>query len=106
MWYLDDGALGGTAEDVLADYKRILNSNESLGLSVNPSKSEIMIINQDAHTIQEIMDRFSALTPGIKRIYNEDLTLSDSPIPINIEKKTSSLSMQLIPPHFMKQSSN
>lgn len=107
MWYLDDGALGGTAEDVLSDYKIIVNSNESLGLSVNPSKSEIIIINQDAHTIQEITDRFSAITPRIKRtIYNEDLTLSGSPIPINIEKKTSWLSMQLIPPHFMQQSRN
>jgi hypothetical protein len=80
IWYLDDGTLGGTVEDVLSDYNAIVKSNESLGLTVNPSKSEIMIINEDPLTSQQIMDRFLAITPGIKRIYNEDLTLLGSPI--------------------------
>jgi hypothetical protein len=62
IWYLDDGTLGGTVEDVLSDYNAIVKSNESLGLTVNPSKSEIMIINEDPLTSQQIMDRFSAIT--------------------------------------------
>ena len=38
LWYLDDGTLVSDTETILANYKKILETGEFLGLQVNPRK--------------------------------------------------------------------
>ena len=44
-WYLDDGTLGGDVDTVLKDAKEIMKAANTHGLQVNPSKSELFLIN-------------------------------------------------------------
>jgi hypothetical protein len=43
VWYLDDGALGGSAESVLKDLETIIVEFEKIGLSLNYSKCELFL---------------------------------------------------------------
>ena len=45
LWYLDDGTVASDIETVLSDYQRILDAATNLGLTVNPNKCELCIIN-------------------------------------------------------------
>jgi hypothetical protein len=80
---LDDGTIGGTVAQVLADYAKIQAAKNSLGLSVNPSKTELLLVKPVHLNPDEVLDQFNQLTPGIKLIKEEDLTLLGAPI--NIE---------------------
>ena len=82
-WYLDDGTIGGTVTQVLADYNKILAAGNSLGLAVNPSKTELLLVKPIHLNPYVVLDQFNQLTPGIKLIKEEDLTLLGAPI--NIE---------------------
>ena len=80
---MDDGTIGGTVDQVLADYAKIQAAKNSLGLSVNPSKTELLLVKPVHLNPSEVLDKFNQLTPGIKLIKDEDLTLLGAPI--NIE---------------------
>ena len=82
-WYLDDGTISGTVPQVLADYNKILAAENSLGLAVNPSKTELLLVKPIHLNPYVVLDQFNQLTPGIKLIKEEDLTLLGAPI--NIE---------------------
>ena len=82
-WYLDDGTIGGTVAQVLEDYDKILAAGNSLGLAVNPSKTELLLVKPVHLNPNDVLDQFNQLTPGIKLIKEEDLTLLGAPI--NVE---------------------
>ena len=44
-WYLDDGTLAGNPDTVLADFQKIQEASDTLGLRVNPSKCEVFFTN-------------------------------------------------------------
>ena len=80
LWYLDDGTLASDTETVLADYKKILDAGESLGLNVNPSKCELCLLDPQSEDCSNALERFCNLTEGVKLVSKEQLTLLDSSI--------------------------
>ena len=79
-WYLDDGTIASNPETVMEDYKKILQCSDSLGLSVNPNKCEIYIIDPDSQECKNAWKNFCKFTEGIKLIQKHDLTLLGAPI--------------------------
>ena len=80
LWYLDDGTLAGDPETVLQDLTKIIESSNSLGLSINPGKCEVYYTNANpAETDLDERDTFhqrlEALAPEIKVLNDETLTL-------------------------------
>ena len=45
LWYLDDGTLGGSPSQVLADFKLIKSEGIHMGLQVNAGKCEVVDLN-------------------------------------------------------------
>ncbi|KAG1702407.1 Retrotransposable element SLACS protein [Nymphon striatum] len=80
MWYLDDGTIGGEAESVLSDFKKIIAAASDLGLQINPAKCELVIFNPIKKVHTDISEKFKEITPQIKLIKAEDLTLLGAPI--------------------------
>jgi hypothetical protein len=68
VWYLDDGALGGSAENVLKDLETIMVEFEKLGLSLNYSKCELFL---SSHVSEErkidILKKFEFISPDIRK---------------------------------------
>ena len=75
IWYLDDGTVASDIETVLSDYQRILDAATNLGLTVNPNKCELCIINPQSVDTSIALNRFCELTDDIRLIQKEDLTL-------------------------------
>ena len=79
-WYLDDGTIASSPETVMSDYKKILQCSDTLGLSVNPKKCELYLINPQSDETKNALREFCNLTDGIKLVKKEDLTLLGAPI--------------------------
>ena len=58
LWYLDDGTIASDTETVLADYKKILEAGESLGLNVNPSKCELCLLEPQSEECINALETF------------------------------------------------
>ena len=81
VWYLDDGSLLGTPDQVLDDLDKVLNAADTLGLTVNPSKCEIFFTNgTNEEFVREVTAKFQSKTPGIKELSNDNLTLLGAPL--------------------------
>ena len=65
VFYLDDGTLGGTLDEVSADLALIESQAPLLGLILNQSKSEVICANKD--TISSILTSFPTLHPSDPR---------------------------------------
>ena len=77
IWYMDDGTLGGDAENLVTDFLTIINTGKELGLIVNPQKCEI--ITDD----MVIVEKFKSLTPEIIHTSPSVATLLGAPIGSN-----------------------
>lgn len=74
IFYLDDGTIGGPLEDVVADFKRIEQVSDDLGLAINHSKSEVICVDDITRQgIQSISPMFQITDPA-------DACLLGSPI--------------------------
>ncbi|XP_029656802.1 uncharacterized protein LOC115230817 [Octopus sinensis] len=81
VWYLDDATIGGPACSILEDLNNIIPALISLGLSINPSKSEIFNISYDPNYFNtSIYPLFNSLLPNIKAVTSSDLIVLGSPI--------------------------
>lgn len=90
IWFLDDGTLAGTTESLLEDISKIKDMGESLGLSLNPSKCEIVSTNQ------QLIQNISTVLPGARAIDPANSTLLGAPLGSNaidlvLGKKVSDL---------------
>ena len=80
-WYLDDGTLAGSPDTIHADFKRIQEASDTLGLQVNPSKCEVFFSNNaDQQTNLAALATLQQLAPEIKQVDEESLTLLGAPI--------------------------
>ena len=61
VFYLDDGTLGGTLDEVSADLALIESQAPLLGLILNQAKSEVICANKD--TMSSILTSFPTLNP-------------------------------------------
>ena len=96
VWYLDDVTVGGEPSVVLADLRKIQSVSQQIGLSLNNSKSEIIIIGGNRQQAESIASEFLDVAPGIKIVPLEEATLLGSPlvdegIPAIIKEKTEAL---------------
>jgi hypothetical protein len=67
VWYLDDGALGGSAETVLKDLETIIVEFEKIGLSLNYSKCELFLSPDVSEERKiDILKKFESLSPDIR----------------------------------------
>ena len=74
VFYLDDGTLGGSSEDIKADLAYIEDAAKDINLFLNCSKSEIICV--DNSTCSSML----SVTPSIQVIDPSDATLLGSPI--------------------------
>ena len=75
--YLDDATIGGPAESVCEDLRRIIPMLSDIGLEVNPTKSEVSNVSCD--NFQSVL----IALPGVTVTESEDLGILGAPIDIN-----------------------
>jgi hypothetical protein len=79
VWYLDNGALGGSAETVLKDLETIIVEFKKIGLSLNYSKCELFLSPHVSEERKiESLKKFESLSPDIRKTSAEDLSLLGS----------------------------
>ena len=74
VFYLDDGTIGGSFQDVLADLRLVELEASKLGLELNHSKSEL-ICNQPS-----IREAMLLEVPSLRTVNCSNATLLGSPI--------------------------
>ena len=74
VFFLDDGTLGGTLDDVLQDLSTVQRAARELGLQLNCTKSER--ICEDTTTRKVIL----RVAPGVCKVDRDEATMLGSPI--------------------------
>ena len=73
-FYLDDGTLGGSVEDIVADLQRIEDQGKALGLFLNVDKSEVVSDSESA--VGHLLSTF----PGLQYVQASHAILLGSPL--------------------------
>ena len=76
MFYLDDGTLGGTADDLRHDLEEVVRVGAEIGLELNEVKSEIICNSCNRDTIDPLL----LSIPGALVVEPQEATLLGSPI--------------------------
>eukprot|EP00731_Ephydatia_muelleri_P031989 Em0023g496a len=74
VFYLDDGTLGGSLEDIAHDLELIKKEACDIGLELNTNKSEVISINES------LLKSVQSILPGIREVDPAKATLRGSPI--------------------------
>ena len=74
VFYLDDGTIGGNLADLQADFQRIEDQGQALGLYLNVDKSEL--ISYDESAVTAVLSAFA----GLQFIRAHQATLLGSPL--------------------------
>ena len=74
VFYLDNGTIGGNLADLQADFQRIEDRGQALGLHLNVDKSEL--ISHDESAVRDVLSAF----PGLQFISAHQATLLGSPL--------------------------
>ena len=78
FWYLDDATIGGPCNTVVKDLQSLIPGLASIGLEVNPSKSEI--INIDSTNFERDLRSVRGVMADVKITHRDDLVILGSPI--------------------------
>ena len=81
IWHMDDATIGGPAESVCEDLRRIIAMLLVIGLEVNPTKSEVSSVSCD--NFQSVLLAIDSALPGVTVTEREDLGILGAPIDIN-----------------------
>ncbi|KAL3613036.1 hypothetical protein CASFOL_043125 [Castilleja foliolosa] len=77
LWYLDDGTVGGSPEEVSRDLAILIPRLQELGLEINSSKCEFYSCSPD---VRKELSHFQTILPGFQEIDPTTFTLLGSPI--------------------------
>lgn len=77
MWYLDDGTIGGTPDEVRGDLLSLIPQFEKVGLKMNAGKCEFFPCDPTGLTS---FSSLSTVLPGLKVVNSDSFTLLGSPI--------------------------
>lgn len=77
-WYLDDGTNGDKFKTIMEDIELIKDFREVSGLSLNPSKCEVLFINATKKQKDAMYAVISEKLPGVRLM--EEIDLLGSPI--------------------------
>ena len=96
MWFLDDATIGRDTATVLSDLKTIINESKKIGLCLEPSKSEIIILGASEGQVERIKLDFDRVAPGITVVPHAEATLLQAPLTVSgilpaIESKIEAL---------------
>ena len=80
VWYLDDGTLGGTTEEVFSDFSTILCRSSSLGLELNVAKCELFTTASESTGLEDTLSIFRSVAPNIQTTQSEIATLLGAPL--------------------------
>ena len=89
VFYLDDGTLGGSLEEVLRDVRMVEQVAGDMGLQMNHSKLEIICV--DPTTTQSMLDAF----PDFCVVSQDHATLLGSPIGNSVEGINDTISAEI-----------
>lgn len=68
VWYMDDGALAGSIQDVLSDIQKVKDFSLLSGLTLNPGKCEIWIQEADGQQSEELLAQVRLALPDCKHL--------------------------------------
>jgi len=110
VWYLGDDCIGGDPQTVLSKAAFIRNGLSSVGLEINNSKCELLIVNhttsqersQTIKLLQDVFPSISITAPNIWQLLGSPLHQDSAPL--HLEAKTKMLdniigNLELIEPH-------
>ena len=80
IWYLDDGTIGGSTEEVVRDFNTILQSSSSFGLELNESKCEVIFGGMDEVCSTSALEQIHSVAPNIRVIQPHEATLLGAPL--------------------------
>ena len=78
IWYLDDGTLAGSYQDVLDDFGKVIEEGSKLGLKINPDKCELIQLDDIPDT--KVAQEFRQLAPTIKIVDPKEAELLGAPL--------------------------
>ena len=91
VWYLDDGTLAGNPSTVEADFNKIIQEQDSLGLRVNIKKCELSVLGLDSAKNDAVVASFLNRFSDINIVPVDDINLLGTPLfPGGIDKELSS----------------
>jgi len=113
VWYLDDGFIGGDPQIVLSNAAAIIrNGLSSVGLKINNSKCELLIVNnttsqarsQTTKLFQDVFPSISIPAPNLQYWQLLGSPLHQDSTPLHLEPETKMLgniieNLELIEPH-------
>ncbi|XP_055329721.1 uncharacterized protein LOC129582262 isoform X2 [Paramacrobiotus metropolitanus] len=96
VFFLDDGALGGTVEEVAEDLVSIITASSAAGLQLNPAKCEMLLIGGSVEEREVAKNRLHSIAPGAIVLQPETVTflgapLTDEAITHSLQQKIASL---------------
>jgi len=110
VWYLDDGCISGDPQTVLSNAAIIRNGLSSVGLEINNSNCELLIVNnttsqERSQTTKLFQDEFPSISipaPNLWQLLGSPLHQDSTPL--HLEAKTKMLdniieNLELIKPH-------
>ena len=74
VWYLDDGTLGGSGDNLLNDFQTVLSEARHIGLTLNEQKCELITSDQN------VIARFRSVAPDILVLKPEQAVLLGAPV--------------------------
>ena len=102
VWYLDDGCIGGDMQTVLSNAAIIRNGPSSVGLEINNSKYELLIVNnttsqersKTTKLFQDVFPSISITAPNLWQLLGSPLHQDSTPL--HLEAKTKMLDVALL----------
>lgn len=93
LWYLDDGTIAGSSQNVLDAFNQIKESSEAIGLQINQKKCEFTVLGEDGPATSQARNLFSNCLPDIRAMKDNESTLLGAPLNDNsarnvLEQKT------------------
>jgi len=80
VWYLDDGTIGDSPEKVFSSLQRLIHDLREVGLEINQTKCELVIINHSREEKLRTEGLFRELLPELKVVHLSDSTLLGAPL--------------------------
>jgi division protein CdvB (Snf7/Vps24/ESCRT-III family) len=71
---MDDGTIGGTVEQLLKDFRVIVEEGKKLGLVVNTRKCEVITDDDD------VVEKFKSVAPEITHVKTSSAMLLGAPV--------------------------
>ena len=80
VWYLDDGTIGGAPEKVISGVRGLIADLEKVGLEINQSKCELVVLNHTRGEESDTVGAFAGLIPGVKVVKGSEVSLLGAPL--------------------------